>query len=157
MKTSIQSPKGQQPWNKGRLVGQKAPLRLRDIWAIRVRLQLRHAARDLPCSILPSTASCEHATWSSYGSSTSPMVTWYLKEQRFFSRRLSGRCSSKLRSRLVPRSAYGWPRHPYTKMLSCSQAGFMDRFTFRHGSTHASSTNGSSISVWTLPLTDTTR
>lgn len=28
------------PWNKGKLVGQKAPLRLRDIWAIRVRLQL---------------------------------------------------------------------------------------------------------------------
>ncbi len=47
MKTSIQSPIGKQPWNKGRLVGQKAPLRLRDIWAIRVRLQLRHAARDL--------------------------------------------------------------------------------------------------------------
>jgi integrase len=47
MKTSIQSPMGQQPWNKGRLVGQKAPLRLRDIWAIRVRLQLRHATRDV--------------------------------------------------------------------------------------------------------------
>jgi hypothetical protein len=29
-----------QPWNKGKLVGQKAPLRLRDIWAIRVRLQI---------------------------------------------------------------------------------------------------------------------
>ena len=27
-----------QPWNKGKLVGQKTPLRLRDIWAIRVRL-----------------------------------------------------------------------------------------------------------------------
>ena len=26
------------PWNKGQLVDQKAPLRLRDIWAIRVRL-----------------------------------------------------------------------------------------------------------------------
>lgn len=25
-----------QPWNKGKLVGQKAPLRLRDIWAIRI-------------------------------------------------------------------------------------------------------------------------
>lgn len=37
----------QQPWNKGWLVGLKAPLRLRDIWAIRVRLRLRHAARDL--------------------------------------------------------------------------------------------------------------
>lgn len=36
-----------QPWNKGKLVGQKAPLRLRDIWAIRVRLQLAARVRDL--------------------------------------------------------------------------------------------------------------
>ncbi|MGH8435215.1 MAG: tyrosine-type recombinase/integrase [Pseudomonas sp.] len=36
-----------QPWNKGKLVGQKVPLRLRDIWAIRVRLQLAEKTRDL--------------------------------------------------------------------------------------------------------------
>ncbi len=36
-----------QPWNKGKLVGQKNPLRLRDIWAIRVRLQLADRTRDL--------------------------------------------------------------------------------------------------------------
>jgi len=30
------------PWNKGKLVGQKAPLKLKDIWAIRIRLQLGH-------------------------------------------------------------------------------------------------------------------
>lgn len=36
-----------QPWNNGKLVGQKTPLRLKDIWAIRVRLQLAHRARDL--------------------------------------------------------------------------------------------------------------
>ena len=35
------------PWNKNKLVGQKAPLKLKDIWAIRVRLQLTHQARDL--------------------------------------------------------------------------------------------------------------
>lgn len=35
------------PWNKGKLVGQKAPLRLSDIWSIRVRLQLSESARDL--------------------------------------------------------------------------------------------------------------
>src|SRR5690606_13447419 len=35
------------PWNKGKLVGQKAPLTLREIWAIRVRLQLRSSLRDL--------------------------------------------------------------------------------------------------------------
>lgn len=36
-----------QPWNKGKLVGQKAPLRLSDIWAIRVRLQIAEKTRDL--------------------------------------------------------------------------------------------------------------
>lgn len=36
-----------QPWNKGKLVGQKAPLRLKDIWAIRVRLQIAEKTRDL--------------------------------------------------------------------------------------------------------------
>ena len=29
-----------EPWNKGKLVGQKAPFKLKEIWAIRVRLQL---------------------------------------------------------------------------------------------------------------------
>jgi CYTH domain-containing protein len=36
-----------EPWNKGKLVGQKAPLRLREIWAIRIRLQLAERAREL--------------------------------------------------------------------------------------------------------------
>jgi hypothetical protein len=35
------------PWNKGKLVGQKAPLKLREIWAVRVRLQLRGGTREL--------------------------------------------------------------------------------------------------------------
>lgn len=35
------------PWNKNKLVGQKAPLKLKDIWAIRVRLQLARHTRDL--------------------------------------------------------------------------------------------------------------
>ena len=35
------------PWNKGKLVGQKAPFKLKEIWAIRVRLQLYERIRDL--------------------------------------------------------------------------------------------------------------
>lgn len=35
------------PWNKGKLVGQKASLKLRDIWAIRVRLELANRRREL--------------------------------------------------------------------------------------------------------------
>jgi hypothetical protein len=35
------------PWNKGKLVGQKLPLKQREIWSIRVRLQLANQTRDL--------------------------------------------------------------------------------------------------------------
>jgi integrase len=35
------------PWNKDKLVGQKAPLKQREIWAIRIRLQLQQDAREL--------------------------------------------------------------------------------------------------------------
>src|SRR5437764_15168551 len=35
------------PWNKGRLIGQKRPLKPKEVWAIRVRLQLEHCRRDL--------------------------------------------------------------------------------------------------------------
>ncbi len=35
------------PWNKGRLIGPKPPLKLREIWAIRIRLQLAQRVRDL--------------------------------------------------------------------------------------------------------------
>ena len=38
---------GKVPWNKGKIVGQKAPLKLKDIWAIRIRLQLGHRTREL--------------------------------------------------------------------------------------------------------------
>ncbi len=36
-----------EPWNKGKLIGQKSPLKLKEIWSIRVRLELSHRVRDL--------------------------------------------------------------------------------------------------------------
>jgi integrase len=39
--------KRRDPWNKGKLVGQKSPLKLKEIWAIRVRLQVASRIRDL--------------------------------------------------------------------------------------------------------------
>jgi integrase len=35
------------PWNKGLLIGQKRPLKPKEVWAIRVRLQLEQRKRDL--------------------------------------------------------------------------------------------------------------
>jgi len=41
---TIQNPEA---WNKGKLIGQKPPLKPKDIWAIRFHLQNSHAIRDL--------------------------------------------------------------------------------------------------------------
>jgi site-specific recombinase XerC len=36
-----------EPWNKGKIVGQKAPFKLKDVWALRVRLQMESRVREL--------------------------------------------------------------------------------------------------------------
>lgn len=38
---------GHIPWNKGRLTGQKRPFTLKQIWEIRIRLQIAGRVRDL--------------------------------------------------------------------------------------------------------------
>ena len=40
-------PRKNEPWNKGKLVGQKPPLKLKEIWGIRIRLQLSQRIREL--------------------------------------------------------------------------------------------------------------
>ena len=36
-----------EPWNKGKLIGQKPPLRAKHVWSIRTRLQMEGRTRDL--------------------------------------------------------------------------------------------------------------
>jgi len=43
----MESNQTREPWNKGKLVGQKPPLKPKDIWAIRIHLQNAHQVRDL--------------------------------------------------------------------------------------------------------------
>jgi hypothetical protein len=55
------TPQGKAPWNKGKLVGQKAPLKLKDVWATRIRLQIEKRIRV--CLTWGSTASSGHVIW----------------------------------------------------------------------------------------------
>ena len=41
------TPEPFKPWNLGKLVGQKPPLKLREVWAIRIRLQIQERLRNL--------------------------------------------------------------------------------------------------------------
>ncbi len=58
-KTIQQQDQQQAPWNKGRLIGQKRPLKPKEVWNIRARLQRR------PPTVTPhlsrSTANPENA------------------------------------------------------------------------------------------------
>jgi integrase len=47
MEDPLSLPRRREPWNKGRLIGQKRPLKPKDVWTIRVRLQLEGRKRDL--------------------------------------------------------------------------------------------------------------
>ena len=46
---SLQKPEDprQTPWNKGKLIGSKPPLRTKDVWSIRTKLQVEERTRDL--------------------------------------------------------------------------------------------------------------
>lgn len=37
----------QRPWNKGQLIGQKRPLKPKEVWSIRVRLEIAGAKRNI--------------------------------------------------------------------------------------------------------------
>jgi hypothetical protein len=53
-----------QVWNRGKLVGQKAPLKLKEIWAIRIRLQLAGDIRKLALFDLTIDSKLRAVTWS---------------------------------------------------------------------------------------------
>jgi hypothetical protein len=38
------------PWNKGKLIDEKPPLKLKEIWAIRIRLRPKYCAALTPAS-----------------------------------------------------------------------------------------------------------
>lgn len=58
------------PWNKGRLVGQKRPLRPKDVSAIRVRLEVEERTRDLAMFNLASDSKLRSCDLSVCGSTT---------------------------------------------------------------------------------------
>ncbi|MGZ8929053.1 MAG: tyrosine-type recombinase/integrase [Methylobacter sp.] len=46
-KVETQKKSSKQAWNKGKLIGQKPPLKLKEVWEIRIRLQLSNNLREL--------------------------------------------------------------------------------------------------------------
>ena len=47
MEVNQAAPRQRIPWNKGKLVGQKAPFKPKDVWAIRARMERERRTREL--------------------------------------------------------------------------------------------------------------
>jgi hypothetical protein len=72
MSTEIQtnSASSRVAWNKGHLVGQKHPLRPKEVWAIRVRLQMKRRKRDLAMFNLAIYSKLRGSDLVAFGSTT---------------------------------------------------------------------------------------
>jgi hypothetical protein len=66
-----------EPWNKGKIVGEKAPFKLKDIWALHVRLQMEHRVREPALFNLDIDSKLRGCDSSPSGSATCVMaVSW---------------------------------------------------------------------------------
>ena len=116
-----------QPWNKGKLVGQKAPFKLKEIWAIRVRLQLFRRARDLALFDLGIDSKLRACDLVRLKVATSATATASPRGPSSCNKRPLDRCSSRSPS---PRGR-PWPlgsrRQVCARKTTSSQAASMNR------------------------------
>ncbi len=111
-----------EPWNKGKLVGQKAPLKLKDIWAIRVRLELSERKRELALFNLAIDSKLRGCDLGSCGFGILPTVIASPRAPSSCSRKPSGRSSSKSPSRPARRSWCGFDARRSRARTICFRA-----------------------------------
>jgi hypothetical protein len=55
----------QNPWNRGKLTGQKPPLKPKEVWSIRIRLQMGGKLRELALFNLAIDSKLRSCAWCS--------------------------------------------------------------------------------------------
>ncbi len=82
------------PWNKGKLVGAKPPLRPSHVWSIRTKLQIEGKKRDLALFNLAIDSKLRAAMLSPCASMTLLQADTQWIEQPFGKRKPAGRFAS---------------------------------------------------------------
>lgn len=112
-----------QPWNKGKLVGRKTPLRLRDIWAIRVRLQVAERTRDLALFDLAIDSKLRACDLTKLRVRDVPHGEHVSSRAMVMHRKRSGECSLRSLSKHGQLSWPGYIRRNYTARTAFFLAG----------------------------------
>lgn len=142
----LHTPQPHEPWNKGKLIGQKAPLKLKDIWAIRIGLQLGHKIRDLALFNLAIDSKLRACDLVKCGCRTSPTVDRSRLAPWSCSRRPAGQSSSRSPNWHGKPYRHGSPMLMSRPRVSFSPAEYRTRPTCQRGSTP-----GLSIAGWKKP------
>ena len=143
----------ERPVEQGPLTGQKRPLKPKDIWAIRVRLQLQHRRRDLALFNLAIDSKLRAATSCGYRSTTFASVAKCGTAPLLSRRRRIGRSSSRSPSRPEHRSEIGFPASRRDGDSTSSPAASRRSRIYRRGSMRESFMLGSPVLGSTEPPT----
>jgi len=92
------TPSARGPWDEGKLIGQKAPLKLKNNWAIRVQLQLMRRTRELALFDFGISSKARLRSRQDYQCMMFVMHPVLRHAPSLCSRRFGGRFSSRLLS-----------------------------------------------------------
>lgn len=144
-------------WNKGKLIGQKSPLSMQDIWSIRLNLQNEGRLRDLAMFNLAldsKLSACDLLNLRVSDVSNGDRVN---NRATVMQQKTSGPCVSRLLENPESQSMTGSSALAWEARIISSRAGFGSHSTCRRGSTPGWSLLGWPLLVLTQPLTARTR
>ena len=124
-----------EPGNKGKLVGQKAPFKLKDIWALRVRLQMEGRVGELALLSLGFDSKLRGCDLVALRSGTCVTANRWPHVPSASSTRPSGRFSSRSHAPLATPCRRGSSLRGRKRRTSSSPAGFTIRPISELGST----------------------
>src|SRR6202035_3780716 len=96
------------PWNRGLLVGQKKPLQPKHVWSIRVRLEIARMRRDLALFNLAIDSKLRACDLVKLRVDEVCLGAKIRDRATIVQKKRADQCNSRLRSRRVPPSKFGY-------------------------------------------------
>jgi hypothetical protein len=155
--SAMNTSQSHEPWNKGKLIGQKSPLRLKDIWAIRFHLQQDKRIRDLALfnlAIDSKLRGCDLVDLRVRDISHGNQI---MSRAMVMQRKINDQSSLSSQSQPAMRLLYGLRKRSSVQNSSFSQVGRKNRLTSPHGNMPESYIDGFRLSVWILRIMERTR
>jgi hypothetical protein len=135
---------GHVPWNKGKLTGQKRPFTLKQIWEIRIRLQIAERTRGLAVFNLGIDSKLRGCALARLLVRDVAHGDQILSRTRVIQKKTDRPVSFELTSE-TRGGLETWIAEPdYPLAISCSSVAPTGNATERRASMHGSCTNGSS-------------